>query len=201
MLCFHHSPFFLLSFSRFSTPVAFSTFLLSLLTLPHIFHLCITITLSHLSPYFSSFIIPTLSSSPSFTVTALSLSLHSLFPFSPPLSNTLSLSLSIIHSAVTVGVKGPRNIAPARTQQKQPHWIMGNWVTSQEREGAGGAAEGGRCHRQTHLIVVLQSRRTGKEKVMRGGKTVKRQWGWDRSDQWSRSKMIPKQILWHHQVI
>lgn len=65
------------------------------------------------------------------------------------LSNTLSLSLSIIHGAVTVGIKGPRKIATATTQQKQPHWIMGNWVTSQEREGAGGAAEGGRCHTHT----------------------------------------------------
>lgn len=101
---------------------------------------------------------------------------HSLF-LSPPLSNTLSVSLSIIHSAVTVGIKGPCNIAPATTQQKQTHWIMGNWVTSQEREGARGAAEGGRCHRQAHLMVcpTKQEDRKGKgdERRRDCGETVR----------------------------
>lgn len=63
---------------------------------------------------------------------------HSFLPLSrPPVYNSVTLSPSIIHGAVTVGIKGPRNIATATTQQKQPHWIMGNWVTSQEREGVG----------------------------------------------------------------
>lgn len=55
-------------------------------------------------------------------------------PDTPPLSDTLSLSLFIIHGAVTVRIKVPRNVATATTEQKQPHWIMGNWVTSQEQE-------------------------------------------------------------------
>lgn len=96
------------------------------------------------------------------------------------LSDTLSLSLFIIHRAVTVRIKAPRNIATATTQQRQPHWIMGNWVTSQEQEGGGGCNTGmllphthrhtrthTQTHTHTHLRDVLQSRRTGERGVMR----------------------------------
>lgn len=91
-------------------------------------------------------------------------SIHTLlqYPNSLPhsfslLSLSLSLRLILCHSLYPLfmaqpqsALKGPCIIATATTQQKQPHWIMGNWVTSQEREGAGGAAEGGRCHTHTH---------------------------------------------------
>lgn len=96
-----------------------------------------------------------------------------LIPLTPtPLThpNTLSLSWSIIHSTLAVGIKGPCSIATATTQHKQPRWILGNWVTSQEQEGAGGAAQGGRCHThtciETHrcLTVVPQSVTLGRKK-------------------------------------
>lgn len=123
-----------------------------------------------------------------------SCSFHSSFP----LSATLSLSLSIIHGAVTVRIKGPRNIATATTQQKQPHWIMGNWVTSQGREGIGGAVAGGCCHTHsrthTHLIDVLQSRRTGRREVKdwRNG-TVGRH---NRAGQWRRYCPSQRKHMW-----
>ena len=107
--------------------------------------------LSAISSYFSSCKIPAPSA---FLYDYLSVpfshSTYLLFFLSPSLSNTLSLSLSIIHGTVTLGIIGPCNITTATTQQKQPHWIMGNWVASQEREGAGGAAKGGLYHMHTH---------------------------------------------------
>lgn len=79
------------------------------------------------------------------------------FPLSLSLSQThplcliLSLSLFIIHGAVTVRIKVSRNVATATTEQKQPHWIMGNWVTSQEQEGGGGVQQWDVAATRTHI--------------------------------------------------
>lgn len=123
---------------------------------------------------------------PSFTdVSSSSPALPSHPPSLSPLCLLLCHSLSIIHGAVTVGSKGPRNITTATTQQKHPHWIMGNWVTSQEREGVGCTAEGGCCH--THMHAHTPDRcPTKQEDGKKRGDDRQRQERQNQAGQWSR---------------
>ena len=131
---------------------------------------------------------------------SLSLSLSHTHRDTPPLSGTLSLSLFIIHGAVTLRIKVPRNVATATTEQKQPHWIMGNWVTSQEQDGGcstGMLLSHARMHTRgcahTHTPDRCPTKQADGEERGDEMETPERQ---NQAGQWSRYTRSCKSHMW-----